>query len=116
MATAARSLLAAADELVAELRGIAPREDRLRIGVMLDGLGSATAPLLRDFRVAHPDVALDVRRLHADRIISTLLDGTIDAAFMHGPVLDERLEMRPLFTEPASRRSPPPGSSRTPRS
>jgi DNA-binding transcriptional LysR family regulator len=96
----ARGMLAAADDLLADLREDVDPATRLRVGVLLDGLGAATVPLLRDFRVAHPTVAVAVRRLHADAIVAALLDGSIDVAILHGPVTDERLEVLPLFTEP----------------
>ncbi len=99
LAASSRALLADADALVATLRDATP-PGRLRVGLMLDGLGAATAPLLREFRTAHPDVPLSVRRLGADRIVDALLDGTVDVALLHGPVDDDRIEVLPLFTEP----------------
>jgi LysR substrate binding domain len=59
-----------------------------------------TAPLLRDFRAAHPRAVVHVRRLHAERIVAALLDGSIDVALLHGPVDDERIDVLPLFSEP----------------
>jgi DNA-binding transcriptional LysR family regulator len=41
-----------------------------------------------------------VRRLHADRIVAALLDGSIDVALLQGPVDDERIDVLPLFSQP----------------
>jgi DNA-binding transcriptional LysR family regulator len=90
LVAAARPLLADADDLVGRLRD-RHTPGRLRVGIMLDGLGAMTAPLLRDFRAAHPRAVLHVRRLDADRIVAALLDGSID---------DERIDVLPLFSEP----------------
>jgi DNA-binding transcriptional LysR family regulator len=96
----ARPLVAAADALLAPPEPAVRVDDALRLGLMLDGAGAATATMLAAWRRAHPDRPVRVRRLHADRVVDALLDGTVDAALLHGPVHDERLELLPLFTEP----------------
>ncbi len=74
--------------------------ERLRVGIMLDGAGAATVPMLRLFRAAFPEVAVHVFRLHADRVLDAVVDGSVDVALLHGPVDDERVAVTPLFTEP----------------
>lgn len=97
----ARPLVAEADALFAAIR--TPRDvppGRLRVGLLLDGVGAATAAMLAAFRAAQPHVTVGVRRMHADRVVDALLDGSTDVALLHGPVHDERIEVLPLFTEP----------------
>ncbi len=97
----ARPLVAEADALVGAVRqSAASAADCLRVGIMLDGAGPATVPMLRAFQAAFPAVAVDVRRLHADRVIDAVVDGSVHVALLHGPVDDERVAVTPLFTEP----------------
>lgn len=101
LAARARPLVAEADTMVAAVRDAGTgAADRLRVGIMLDGAGAATVPMLRAFRAAFPGVAVHVRRLHADRVVDAVVDGSIDIALLHGPVEDERVAVVPLFTEP----------------
>ena len=59
----ARPLVAEADALVGAVRqSAASAADVLRVGIMLDGAGPATVPMLRAFRAAFPEVAVEVRR------------------------------------------------------
>jgi DNA-binding transcriptional LysR family regulator len=101
LAGAARPLLAEADALRAGLADIEPSPPGLlRVGLMLDGAGAATAPMLAAFRAHHPETTIRVQRLHADRVVDALLDATVDVAQLHGPTLDPHIEVLALFTEP----------------
>jgi DNA-binding transcriptional LysR family regulator len=101
LASAARPLLAEADALRAGLAECEPAPaGLLRVGLMLDGLGAATAPLLAAFRATHPAIRILVQRLHADRVVDALLDRSVDVALLHGPVEDDRIEILELYTEP----------------
>jgi DNA-binding transcriptional LysR family regulator len=99
---AARPLLAEADALLVRARTAVetPPTGVLRVGLMLDGLGVLTLPVLRAFSAAYPDVAVRVARMHADRVVDAVLDGSVDVALLHGPVPDEQIEVHVLFTEP----------------
>jgi DNA-binding transcriptional LysR family regulator len=101
LAARARPLVAEADAMVATVREAGTgAADQLRVGIMLDGAGAATVPMLRAFRAAFPQVAVHVRRLHADRVVDGVIDGSVDVALLHGPVDDPRVAVVPLFTEP----------------
>lgn len=95
----ARPLVAEADALLAGVRAVDTPTGVLRIGLMLDGAGAATVPMITAFRRTHPHVPVHVTRMHADRVVDAVLDGAIDAALMHGPVRDDRIAVTPLFTE-----------------
>lgn len=98
---AARKILAQTEQLanlVAE--DTAPSDDHvLRIGLLLDGLGPATSVVLYAFRAALPTVGLSVRRIQPHELTSTLLEGDVDVALLHGPFVDERIQTTQLFTE-----------------
>jgi LysR family hca operon transcriptional activator len=97
----ARRVLRHADGLDEALR--AHREGsagRLRIGLLVDGLGPLTAPLLAALRTARPGVALSVRQVEPGEGAAAVAEGRLDVALLHGPQADERVALVPLFTEP----------------
>lgn len=98
----ARRTVAAADQLDAAMRDHRDgHAGRLRVGLVMDGAGPLTAPILGAFRDARPHVQLTVRLLDPSQGHAPLLDGTVDVAVVHGPqVQDERIETRELFLEP----------------
>ena len=102
LAARARPLVAEADAMVATWSREAGTgaADRLCVGIMLDGAGAATVPMLRAFRAAFPQVAVHVRALNAHRVVDGVIDGSVDVALLHGPVDDARVAVVPLFTEP----------------
>lgn len=101
LVVAVRPLLRQADELDRlDLATAVPDEgDVLRVGLLLDGLGPATPGLLAGFRAAMPSVALSVRRIQPHELTSSLIDGVVDVALIHGPFADERVETVELFGE-----------------
>lgn len=96
---AARAVLLRADH-VARAADEPPTDGLLRVGLLLDGLGAQTAPLLAAFRAAMPAVELAVQRIQPHELSGALAGGTVDVALIHGPVADDRLRVVPLFTEP----------------
>ena len=106
LARAARGVLSRADELaevVGELRAggrVDSFDGPFRIGLLLDGLGAATPPVLQAFRAVRPDVPVKIVRVQPDDVFDLLLENGIDAAFLHGPVPSERIAAVPLFDEP----------------
>lgn len=98
----ARQTVAAADRLEAAMRVHRDgHAGRLRVGLVMDGAGPLTAPILAAFRDARPQAELTVRLLDPSQGHAPLLDGTVDVAIVHGPQIpDERIETRQLFLEP----------------
>lgn len=99
LVAAARSVLGAAD-LLTTLVDAPPADDNvLRVGLLLDGLGKRTWPVVQAFRAARPTTKLSLRRVQPHEIPSALLDGDVDIVLLHGPLEDERVLVTPLFTE-----------------
>jgi DNA-binding transcriptional LysR family regulator len=98
LALAARDLLERADRL----GGVAgaPDPGRLRVGVLLDGLGPLTPRVLAAYRAANPSIPVSVRRVQPHELPGALVAGLVDVALVHGPVADERVETVPLLSEP----------------
>lgn len=101
LVAAARQIVAQADQLVelTQNEPIAAPGVSLRVGLLLDGLGTRTPPVLAAFRAAMPSVELSVRRIQPHELTSALIDGLVDVALIHGPFDDDRVETIPLFTE-----------------
>ena len=57
------------------------------------------APVLSDFAAAHPDVDLALRTGTTDELIGQVLDGTLEGAFVCGPVDHPALVSETAFTE-----------------
>jgi DNA-binding transcriptional LysR family regulator len=98
----ARRTVAAADALAAAMQAHRDgREGVLRVGLLMDGAGPLTAPILLAFRATRPAVALTVRALDPAHGLAPLVDGAVDVAILHGPYPeDERIQREPLFEEP----------------
>ncbi|WNV77329.1 LysR family transcriptional regulator [Geodermatophilus sp. DSM 44513] len=102
LVAAARPLLRDADALTGLARGLAgdPTGGRLlRIGVLLDGLGARTPPVVAAFRAAWPGWRVAVRRVQPSDLPGVLLSGEVDAVLLHGPCTDPRVAVVPLFRE-----------------
>ena len=78
----------------------ADAEGSLRIGLLVDGAGPLTAPILSAFRAAYPKVQLAVSRLGPHNAVDGLFDSTVDVALLHGPFDRARLQVVELFSEP----------------
>lgn len=65
------------------------RAVRCTVGVLADGLGELTWPVLRAFLDARPDVELRVVAVGFDDAVPRLSGGAIDALFATGPFGDE---------------------------
>ncbi|MGW2488119.1 LysR family transcriptional regulator [Streptomyces sp. NPDC001606] len=92
----ARNLLVAAEGAQRRVRRAASGR-RLVIGFRA---GIVVTPALRAFRTAHPDVDTRARRLEWDDQEPSVLDGTVDIAYVRAPLREDGLELRPLYTEP----------------
>ncbi|MCT9142291.1 LysR family transcriptional regulator [Streptomyces violarus] len=96
----ARALLQAEERAVA---AVSPGDRALRVDVV--GRRVATAGLVRDFHLAHPEIALDVVTLFgADTALTAVRDGAVDATFravtMPGHRLPDGVEAVPVLDEP----------------
>lgn len=111
----ARETVASADRLQAAMDEHRDgRRGRLRVGLLMDGAGLLTAPILAAFRDARPAVELAVRVLDPSECDGPILDGLVDVALLHGPPpVDERIANDPALRSRGWRRSRRPARSPT---
>jgi DNA-binding transcriptional LysR family regulator len=57
------------------------------------------APVLADYASAYPQVELSIHPGTTCELVEAVKEGSIDGAFVCGPVLDPELEQRPMFRE-----------------
>jgi DNA-binding transcriptional LysR family regulator len=75
---------------------------RLRIGAIDSAAAGLLPPLLRDFRVRHPAIAVQLLEDKTVRLLPKILSGALDVAFVRPPATaDKRLEFRDLLQETA---------------
>ncbi|MFB6415313.1 MULTISPECIES: LysR substrate-binding domain-containing protein [Bradyrhizobium] len=75
---------------------------RLRIGAIDSAAAGLLPPLLRDFRVRHPAIAVQLLEDKTVRLLPKILSGALDVAFVRPPATaDKRLEFRDLLLETA---------------
>ncbi|MBR0810797.1 LysR family transcriptional regulator [Bradyrhizobium diazoefficiens] len=75
---------------------------RLRIGAIDSAAAGLLPPLLRDFRVRHPEIAVQLLEDKTVRLLPKILSGALDVAFVRPPATaDKRLEFRDLLQETA---------------
>ncbi|WP_407178309.1 LysR family transcriptional regulator [Bradyrhizobium sp. STM 3562] len=75
---------------------------RLRVGAIDSAAAGLLPPLLHDFRVKHPEVAVQLLEEKTVRLLPKILSGALDLAFVRPPGRpDKRLELRPLLMETA---------------
>jgi DNA-binding transcriptional LysR family regulator len=90
-------LLAASDAVRRRVRQAAEARPTLTVGFFI---GDATVTrAIRLFRERRPDVTTQVRRIYWSDQAQVLLDGAADVAFVHLPIDERGLELRPLYAE-----------------
>lgn len=96
----ARRILAEADEAVAEASRAARGEiGRLRISTLAPGLEQLPR-LLRAFREARPEVAVELQQVSVEDHSGGLHDGAVDVAFVWLPFAAEGLAFEVITEEP----------------
>ncbi|OJG08456.1 HTH-type transcriptional regulator BenM [Pseudonocardia autotrophica] len=88
-------VLAALDEAVGAATGAPPT---LRVGFTWGSTAEYTAPIVRDFERAHPDVTVEIRRY--DDTVAGLADGRTHVGFLPGDPGDPRFGTLVLADEP----------------
>jgi DNA-binding transcriptional LysR family regulator len=99
----ARGLLAEADRVVARFR-LRGRDQAatLRLGAIDSAAAGLVPPLLRDFRLTHPTIAVRLVEDKTIRLLPRLLSGRLDLAFVRPPAeIDRRVEVLMLCHETA---------------
>jgi DNA-binding transcriptional LysR family regulator len=93
----APQLLAAAEAALRAVRRAAHGARTLKIGFVA---GLSTAPALRIFEAAEPDVTTELRQLEWQEQASALLEGHVDVALVRLPIAEQGLVLIPLLREP----------------
>lgn len=94
----ARQLLDLADEARAAVGDSEPR-GRLRVGSMESTAAARLPQVLAKFHENFPKVSLELRTGSTMRMVTEVLEGRLDCAFVAGPVTDPRLANTPVFEE-----------------
>lgn len=83
----ARQVLRSLDELESGVgRRVDPAPGRLRLGVAPEGIGPATWSAVRRLHESHPEVDVTLVPVGFATMVSSVDDGGVDAALLHGPV------------------------------
>lgn len=97
----ARGLLAASDRAVELVQRVGRGEvGRLAVGFIPSASAGALPPILRAYRQARPDVALELRERSPDALVAGLHDRSLDVAFFYRPLDDDVLDQRLVAREP----------------
>jgi DNA-binding transcriptional LysR family regulator len=90
-------LLTAAEAARRRVIRAARRPGRLIVGFRA---GIVVTEAIRSFTIDHPDVTVDAHRLDWDDQAQSLLNGTVDVAYVRLPIDERGLRVLPLYTEP----------------
>jgi len=100
----ARTILSRIDAIEASFRGRSRTRGarRLRVGAIDSAAAGLLPPLLHDFRLKHPDIAVQLLEEKTIRLLPKLVSGALDLAFVRPPRrVDRRIELKPLLRETA---------------
>lgn len=99
--TAARGILRRADEATRDAQRAHRGElGALRLRFVQSATFEALPRLLAPFRVAHPDVTLDVLAMTTLRQVAALREGDIDVGLLRPPINDPTLATRVISRDP----------------
>lgn len=97
----ARGILAAVEDAERRVREFKHLDEgRLAVGAIPTIAPYLLPPLLDEFARSHPRVDLSVREDLTANLVAALARAEIDLALLALPLVDERLAVRPLFSEP----------------
>lgn len=95
---AARILNAHDDALAFFLERDMP-SGRVRVGAMETAMALRLPPILADFHSRYPDVGIELRTGPSAELVTSLLEGRLDCAFVAGPLEHRRLHVFKVFSE-----------------
>jgi DNA-binding transcriptional LysR family regulator len=97
----ARAILRQAEEAKAAMRECARRAPGIRIGAVAGILAASelTAPIVRNYRAARPDLQVELKELSFCDQVSPLLAGHLDVALVRGPLQHADLDIVPIALE-----------------
>lgn len=98
LAAHARHILAAVAEAESEVRSLGhQRRQRIRVGYLEYWNPRFLAKAMRALRELDPPVQLESRNLYPQEVLSGLRDGSLELGFVHLPIADDTLAVRPLL-------------------
>lgn len=95
----AQQILTAHDEALELFHGREPPRGQLRLGAMETTMALRLPSILADFHARHNEVDIQLQTGPTAELVSDLLEGKLDAAFVAGPVEHERLHGVKAFSE-----------------
>jgi DNA-binding transcriptional LysR family regulator len=97
----ARAILRQAEEARAAMRDCARRQAGLRVGAVAGVLAASelTAPIVRAYREARPDLRVELEELSFCDQVSPLMSGHFDVALVRGPLEHRELDVVPIALE-----------------
>lgn len=97
----ARLALRAADDAIEAARSASSTfVGELRVGILHNGVAELTAPIIRTFRAAYPNIDLMVTPVLLTELETGLLDQRVDVALQYLPICSPQLHADPLYDEP----------------
>lgn len=97
----AQELLGQLADAAAEARSHSPRAQQvLRVGTFAEAAGELTPVIFSIYRELQPHVQLEFTELSMVDQLERLVSGDVDVAIVRPPLEDERIALRPIFTEP----------------
>jgi DNA-binding transcriptional LysR family regulator len=102
LADQARSIFAHLDRAIDVVKKADSPRQRLRIGLVAGRMaaGELTEPILTTFHSVRSDIDLCIVELDFSDHRRALISGDIDLAIVRPPLMQDDLEITPLFTEP----------------
>jgi len=98
----ARRILAAIAEAESEARSLANQtRRRIRLGYLEYWNPPFLAAAVRTLRELDPPVVLEARNMYSQEVLAGLRDRTLEIGFVHLPVDDDTLAVRPAARPPA---------------
>ncbi|WP_163575525.1 LysR family transcriptional regulator [Halomonas faecis] len=99
LARHAERILTAHDEAVTLFRGDETPRGRLRIGAMETTMALRLPPLLADFHAQHPEVDISLQAGPTADLVTGLVEGDLDCAFVAGRIEHRRFHQLKAFSE-----------------
>lgn len=97
----AQRVLVGLGEAAAEARAHAPEARKvLRVGTLAEAAGELTPLIFSIYRELEPNVQLEFTELTMVDQLDRLVAGDVDVAILRMPMDDERITLRPIFSEP----------------
>jgi DNA-binding transcriptional LysR family regulator len=87
------------DDAARAVRDDGTPQGTLTVGSLETTAALRLAPVLADYAKAYPQVDLAIHPGTTCELVTAVKQGSIDGAFVCGPVLDSELEQRPMFHE-----------------